>query len=416
MTETPEMDDLEAGFKICPHCEKELSEEFPFCPNCGKPIVDGFQNEIKEGAGDDPMAVGQDDSQGVMLEDQAISPKRSKIIAGIISSIILIGAVIGGYLVWQHRIDQASTPEQVANNFMKDMAAQNYADAYKYLNKVDTGLLSEQCFEKAQEATINQYGLIKNYNLETSGIPTTSTITVGHLEVPVTIERNQSQSDTITLTNIGTKEKPNWKVETNSLYKQYTLQLTPMPGINVSVDGIPFPINNNTVKIDTFTGTTPKLQITGNEIKTMIINLPDQTDKLNYPQLLVSDSLQTTLQNVYLGQNNVLLQAGKDYNTSRLSTYVKQGSPLWNNLVQGIQEIKNYHSKIEVTNSKFEYSPASFIDKDTIKMQTRHSCTPKLIYVPTGYTESSAPVDNTYFYTFQRQDDGNWLITDRGQV
>lgn len=363
----------------CPSCNFEIqNQNSKFCPHCGKSLT--------ANPGETPVG----------LPKVQITKKHMRILAGL----LLIAVVFGGMSMFL----KPRNPKEVVDTFIKAVAKGKYETAYALLDKdvlVEHKFLSKICFER----TYNKIE-IQSYEIED---PDKDITGQSHVSYNVTLDiSGQKEAVTFSVINKGSEDKPDWKIDPNSIVTETTIHT--IPGAELSVAGKRMTFDDEITSIMMFKS--PKelrfdFSVHGGESISQKAR-PGETITAN--EFRPDQETMRIAQNIINNYYKCLASALKNKSIDGFENVVKKSSEEWKDISEFIKDLK----KEQMVITRFDTGTvnileAQFADKDhlvlSIEVDIDLACTDE-----DGNVQSEKDVANRIVVLERVYGDVPWLI------
>lgn len=379
------------------------------CPQCGRPNRDGAR--FCEGCGTDIGNVQPaPEPASAPREAKPISEETKKTLRYVIIAVVLIVLAGGGYTAWRY-FTRVPTALDISQKYMDFVKATNYVEAYQLIKpdlKLDKGV-----YIYSMKKLDDQKGTVKEYQIESDAnniqnfLPTSNSNESTYESIPVKIGRNQPESDQLILINIGTSDKPDWRIDLSNQTRQCTLNLPKIPKLEVKVCDNSVDVNSSgSVSITCFRDISVPVKLGGPNVVSQTIDFPNEDGSdIN---LEVSSNLQKELEKVIAGYNQAYIQATQDCNVEHFEPYLVRDCDKWQELQDDLDS-PNYATEPTIyALQSVEYEKGRFssdYDEPTVQIDDTEEWT-------TQVEESEEQNSEQWTYELQVQDDGSWKISD----
>lgn len=300
---------------FCSKCGQENSNSARFCESCGGSLNSGAGHAI--GAGKTSLAV-----------DSIIKYKKPLIIGTV--AIIAIWLLVSVF-------NQPQTPLSIAEKYLDEVADQDYAGAYEYLDPELN--MPKSAYVYCMQEAEKKYGAVKEYRIENSELEKKmeeSLATSYDRSYTVVLGRNKRDMKALHLKNISANEEPDWRVEPFDSYNMHEIRLGMLPELKVKVCGEEVKVDGEgKCTIVSFDNIDLPVEISSPSIVTKKFKYPSEADEA-YSEYQVTDKLKVEIEKVLNGFFTSFTKAQAKNSVEEVAPYVVRNSEVWDDIERAI--------------------------------------------------------------------------------
>lgn len=376
----------------CPKCNAEVNHGAKFCTACGQDLASLYTDSAPPTYATPPPA------------SPAAPIKRAPLPTGKIVPVVLVMLLLALAAWGYNTYIKLVKPDQVCEQYMEAMKSGKYGTAYGLLDErplADQPFLTKDWFTRAnKDLEISRYQINSTYSDKTSAPYLGYTIQ--------TFVNGASKTSSLDLINIGSADKPKWRVDPSPMVANCSF--TFIPGAKAWIDGEAIPLQDGQASIVVFQGLRD-VAITwegagAKSDKKDFSTLPSSIDLKLEPD----EKLQDNIKKVVTGYSQTVFTTLKDYKINAIAPYVKKDSSAWQEVKEEIEDYKESGWTLETSIEGLTLSNYQFKNSlDIVQVKTRLTMTYK-IYSGGSIIDQGNHESANAILTLEKQSDGKWLV------